>query len=305
MQKPIEAMSGAINELVIYQNPLLFLKVWELKRNSVLIGNWHHHKEVEFVAVDCGHMVMYTKRETVPLADGDVFLIGSSQLHRTDRPSANPIRYVVLQVSLTQYLDQSTLPFLHGFSELTNPLDDLNYIFRTDPDARREAHRLVMHIFAEMQTKRRGYEMAIAISVRSLMLLLVRCDKRALLKGSDDVEIIRLKPVLNYVDAHIAEKISVHDVCRLLNLSYHYFVKYFKKVMGVTFLDYVNFKRIKLAEGMLLTRDLSIAEIGCSVGIPNVAQFYKMFRRYNPCSPKEFRLRLREGSGGEGEAGEE
>lgn len=296
MAKPVELVAEARNELVIYQNPLLFLKVWELQRTNVHIGDWHYHKEVEFLAIRQGSLDVFTKNTTVTLKDGDVFMLGSSQLHRSER-SADPLRYVVLQVNLTQYLDQSTLPFLHGFSELTNPLDDLNYIFSSIPDARREAHRLIVDIFEEMQAKRRGYEMAIAIAVRSLMLLLVRNDNQSLLKGSEDIEIVRLKPVLNYVDAHIGEKISVDDVCSLLNLSYHYFVKYFRKVMGVTFVDYVNFKRIKMAECMLLTQDLSIVEIGCSVGIPNVAQFYKMFKRYNPCSPKEFRSRLREGSG--------
>ncbi|MBE1442343.1 helix-turn-helix transcriptional regulator [Paenibacillus sp. OAS669] len=298
MAKPVGAMAEARNELVIYQNPLLFLKVWELERSNVHIGDWHYHKEVEFLAVRQGQLDIYTKNTARTLQEGDVFLLGASQLHRSER-SADPLRYVVLQVNLTQYLDQSTLPFLHGFSELTNPLDDLNYIFASNPDARREAHRLIVHIFEEMQEKRRGYEMAIAIAVRSLMLLLVRYDKQGALKGSEDVEIIRLKPVLNYVDTYIGEKITVHDVCSLLNLSYHYFVKYFKKVMGITFLDYVNFKRIKMAECMLLTQDLSIIEVGCRVGIPNVAQFYKMFKRYNPCSPKEFRSRLKEG-GGEG-----
>ncbi|WP_282940059.1 AraC family transcriptional regulator [Paenibacillus sp. RC67] len=296
MAKSVETIAEARNELVIYQNPLLFLKVWELQRNNVHIGDWHYHKEVELLAILQGDLDVYTKNTALTLHDGDVFILGSSQLHRSDRSTA-PLRYVVLQVNLAQYLDQSTLPFLHGFSELTNPLDDLNYIFSNYPDARREAHHLILHIFEEMQGKRRGYEMAIAIAVKSLMLLLVRNDKQGLLKGSEDIEIIRLKPVLNYVDAHIGEKITVHDVCSLLNLSYHYFVKYFKKVMGVTFVDYVNFKRIKMAECMLLTQDLSIVEVGCSVGIPNVAQFYKMFKRYNPCSPKEFRSRLREGSG--------
>ncbi|ULL20043.1 AraC family transcriptional regulator [Paenibacillus sp. H1-7] len=291
-------MAGAVKEQVVYQNPLLFLKVWELQRNNVHIGRWHYHKEVEFLAIREGRKTLYTKDETIALKTGDVYMVGSSQLHRSDR-TADPLCYVVLQVNLTQYLDQTTLPFLHGFSELTTPLDELNYLFTTIPEASSAAYAYIMQIYDEMQAKRKGYEMAISIAVKQLMLLLVRYDKRGLLQGSDDIEIIRLKPVLHYVDTHIAEKITVDDVCGLLNLSYHYFVKYFKKIMGVTFLDYVNFKRIKIAECMLLTQDLSIVEVGCSVGIPNVAQFYKMFKRYNHCSPKEFRLRLREKSGSE------
>ncbi|CAG7644879.1 helix-turn-helix domain-containing protein [Paenibacillus allorhizosphaerae] len=293
MVKSVEMLPGAVKERVVYQNPLLFLDIYELRRNSVLSGKWHHHKEVELLAIIKGRIIMHTKHESAVLEAGDVFLIGSSQPHRTDRPSTDEVHYVVLQVHLSPYFDQSTLPFMHGLSELTRPLDDLNYIFKSDPTARQEAFRLIMHIFEEMTGKRKGHEMAVGISVRSLLLLLVRHDRLGMLKASEDIEIMRLRPVLQHVEAHIAEKVTVEDACRLLNFSYHYFVKYFKKVMGLTFLDYLNFKRIKLAECMLLTQELSIAEIGHNVGIPNISQFYKMFKRYNHCSPKEFRARLR------------
>ncbi|MGG3471663.1 cupin domain-containing protein, partial [Neobacillus pocheonensis] len=166
MVKSVEMLQGAVKERVVYQSPLLFLDVYELRRSSVLSGKWHHHKEVELLAIIKGGIVMHTIQEAVVLEAGDVFLIGSSEPHRTNRPSSDEVHYVVLQVDLSQYLDQSILPFLHGFSELTSPLDELNYIFKSDPAARQEAFRLILHIFDEMAAKKKGYEMAIGIAVR-------------------------------------------------------------------------------------------------------------------------------------------
>jgi len=91
---------------------------------------------------------------------------------------------------------------------------------------------------------------------------------------------------------NLDNKITVEAVSSLLGLSYHYFIKYFKKIMGTSFVDYVNYKRIKRAESLLITSDFSIMNIGYEVGISNMAQFYKLFKRYNQCSPKEFRNRM-------------
>ncbi|MCZ8519709.1 MULTISPECIES: helix-turn-helix domain-containing protein [Paenibacillus] len=299
LDSPLEAIN---EEVVVYQNPLLRLKIWELFWDLPTYGiperwHWHYHKEVEFLVVLEGQLGVQTKDDSCTLGPGDVMLLGASQLHRTYKPDASAIRQVVFQLDLSQHFDQSTMPYLSAFSELTRPLGELNYIFRENEAARREAFGLVMDIYEESQNRLRGYEMAISSSIKRLMLLLLRCDHRGVLGGTDDSELLRLRPALDYVDRHLGEKIAVEDVCGLLNLSYHYFIKYFKKAMGLSFVDYVNYKRVKTAERLLLTRDLSIMEVGFEVGIPNMAQFYKLFKRHNQCSPKEFRQRMRSQAG--------
>ena len=84
----------------------------------------------------------------------------------------------------------------------------------------------------------------------------------------------------------------MEEVCRIANVSYYYFVKYFKKVMGMSFLEYVNFKKIKKAERMLLTQDVSVTQVADSIGMPNMAHFYKVFKKYNQCSPNEYRKKM-------------
>lgn len=296
---PMETVS---EEKVIYQNPLLFLKIWEICSDSPYHGlpnewEWHYHKEVEFLVIMEGRLGIQTKHEYTVIGPGDLIVLGSSQLHRTAKLDPGRLRYIVFQVDLSQHFDQSTMPYLHCFSELTQPLWKLNYIFRDNEAARREAYALIADIFEESQSRMRGYELAISASIKRLMLLLMRSDTKGVLGGAEETELIRLRPALDYVDRHLSEKIAVEDMCGLLNLSYHYFIKYFKKVMGLSFVDYVNYKRVKKAERLLLTRDLSIVEVGFEVGIPNMAQFYKLFKRHNHCSPKEFKQRMR------GEAG--
>ncbi|MEK3913155.1 AraC family transcriptional regulator [Paenibacillus sp. FSL H7-0331] len=285
-------------ELVIYQNPSLFLKVWEVQSDKQTAGipevwPWHYHKEVEFLAITEGRAGIQTKDDYRIQDYGDIMLFGSSQLHRIHKALPTPLRFIVLQVDLLQHFDQSSLPYLHCFSELTQPLSTLNYIFREHPEACEEAFSLVNEIYRESQSQQRGYELAIGAAIKKLLLLLLRYDSRMMLQGGDtDLEVTRLRPALDYVERNLGEKITVEEVCSLLNLSYAYFIRYFRTTMGLSFIEFVNYKRVKKAERLLATRDLSITEIACEVGIPSTAQFYKLFKRHNHCSPGEFKARM-------------
>ncbi|CAI6014611.1 AraC family transcriptional regulator [Cohnella sp. JJ-181] len=298
MPNAMDAHAEAVNEKVVYQNPLLFLKVWELQgaervRRATDAWNWHYHKEVEFLAIIEGGLEVQTMTSLTTLGPGDVMVIGSSRPHRTWGANGESVRYIVFQVDLARHFDQSILPYLHHFSELTGPLDELNYIFEASADARNEAHALIADIYEETYRARVGYEIAVSASIKRLLLLMLRGDERGILRGTEEAGIARMRPVLDYVDSRLGERIAVDDVRQLLGMSYHHFIKTFKRTMGIPFVDYVNYNRIKKAERLLLTTDLSIMEVSFEVGIWNMAQFYKLFKRHNQHSPKEFRQRMR------------
>ena len=288
-----------LKEEVIYQNPLLFLKIWDIASDAnycdtVETHPWHYHKEVEFLAMIEGHLGIQTKLDYTILGPGDVMILGTSQPHRSHKPYKENLKYIVFQVDLVRHFDESTIPYQYAFSELTQPLDELNYIFKSNQTTRAEINHLIEEMFKESQIQQKGYEIAISYSIKKLLLLLLRNDTQNVLNYTDETDLTRLRPVLDYVDVHLADKIYVEDACALINLSYHYFIRYFKKHMGVSFLDYVNYKRIKKSELLLLTSELSIVEVSYEVGISNMAQFYKLFKRHNHCSPKEFKQRMRE-----------
>ncbi|MBD2848549.1 AraC family transcriptional regulator [Paenibacillus sp. IB182496] len=293
------SQSEQINEeRVVYQHPLLYLKVWEVRTGATEYRDdryrpWHYHKEVELLTVTKGRLAVQTREDTYALGEGDVVLLGSKQLHRTRSLDGSPVSFIVLQIDLLQHFDSSTLPYAQCFSELTRPLGDLNYMFGDNSALRREIVSAIVRIYRESQDMRRGYELAVSAAIRELLLLLLRGDTRGLLQEDPGGELLRLRPVLDHVEAHLQDKIAVEDVCRLMNFSYHYFIRYFRSVMSVSFIEYVNYKRIKRAERLLLTRDLSISETAAAAGIPSMAQFYKLFRRYNRCSPKAFKQRMR------------
>jgi AraC-like DNA-binding protein/mannose-6-phosphate isomerase-like protein (cupin superfamily) len=280
-----------VKEKIEYENPLLSLKIWQMMRDADRTLNWHYHPECELLLVQNGRLDIELSGETYIMAAGDVVILGSSQLHR-DRSYGGPLDYIVLQFDLQSFFDQSTIPYLQYFNETKVPLSAMNYIFRNNPRAQSEAADCIREIHQEALRKESGYELAVNLLIKKLLLILIRNDELGLLAGQDRVERIRLKPVLDYVESSIDHRITVDDACRLANMSYYYFVKFFKKIMGMTFTEYVNFRKIKRAEQLLLTRDLSVSEVGDQIGMANMAHFYKMFKRFNGFSPKEFQRKM-------------
>ncbi|MOA03582.1 HTH-type transcriptional activator Btr [compost metagenome] len=221
---------------------------------------------------------------------GDVVLIGASELHR-DR-SMSPLNYIVLQFDLEQFFDHSTIPYMRYFSETQMPLSKANYIFGENSAVNEQAAAHIRQILKEATHKETGYELAVSVLIKQILLLLLRNDSRKVLIEQDNFDRVRLKPVLDYVENHLMDRIQVEEVCKIANMSYYYFVKYFKKTIGLSFTEYVNYRKVKWAERILLTKDLSISEVGERIGMPNMAHFYKMFKKYNDCSPKQFQRKM-------------
>jgi len=87
------------------------------------------------------------------------------------------------------------------------------------------------------------------------------------------------------------EKFSSSILAQRIRYSQPELSKLFKKVMGKSFPDYLNGKRIHEAKKHLLETDLKISEIAFKVGYNNIEHFNKVFRRYEKQSPGEFRMK--------------
>lgn len=280
----------AVNEKVVYENPLLSIRIFRAQRQEVGYTNWHYHKQLELLLVLDGRLDVYLEEDSFHMRAGDLIIIGDSELHR-DRSSKH-LDYIVLQFDIDQFFDHSSIPYIRYFSQTHMPLSKANYIFKENEAIKEQAAACIKGILEEASRKETGYELAVSILIKQILLLLLRGDTRKMLVEQDNFDKIRLKPVLDYVENHLTDRIQVEEVCKIANMSYYYFVKYFKKTIGLSFTEYVNYRKVKWAERILLTKDMSISEVGERIGMPNMAHFYKMFKKYNDCSPKQFQRKM-------------
>ncbi|OPH56416.1 AraC family transcriptional regulator [Paenibacillus ferrarius] len=285
-------------EPIHYQNPQLCMKVWKfthVEYGQENFQKWHYHKEVEFILVLEGVHRMYTPTQTYQLNPGEVVVIGSSQLHRGFGLQGQQVTYLVLHVDLEPYFDPAMMHYTRHFMEVLNPLEDLNYIFRKFPHVQKEVASILLGIHEEVMQKQKGYEIAVSMHIKHLLLTLLRNDEQELLLAHEYVDADVFRPVSAYIEEHLAEKINMAEVSRIVGMSYAYFSKYFKKKVGISFTDFVNRKRIAKAERMLAIGNKNVTDIAVEVGIENMAHFYELFKRFSGCTPRQYKQKMRYG----------
>lgn len=137
-----------------------------------------------------------------------------------------------------------------------------------------------------------------ALELKAYLVRLLTYMFRAIAEGADDSEYIDLHhssidEVLLYTAEHLSEKLYVSDVAQYAQMSVTSFNAYFKKFVGKTYVEYVNYLRIEKAKVILLGGTLDISEVGYRVGIGDLSYFNRIFKRQVGMSPGSFRKQYR------------
>ena len=120
-------------------------------------------------------------------------------------------------------------------------------------------------------------------------LLRYYCGSRDELDRMIYHNVMRLRPVIEYISEHFAEKIYIETLSDMITVSADYFTKMFKESMGKTPIDYINALRINKAMQLLSETDMPVNEISDSLGFSNPNYFHKIFKQYMVTSPLVYR----------------
>lgn len=95
--------------------------------------------------------------------------------------------------------------------------------------------------------------------------------------------------ICHQIEKDLSREYTVGTAAELCHMSESYFAHLFKKETGLSFVEYVNQKRIQKAEHLLAYTSLRIGEIAQQIGLENQNYFSSMFRKYKGKSPVEYR----------------
>lgn len=98
-----------------------------------------------------------------------------------------------------------------------------------------------------------------------------------------------MNAVLDYVEAHLTEKIDVNEVSQILMLSPYNFQKIFTVLTGISFGDYVRRRRLSSALYDLCETDIKIIDIAGKYGYDSSDAFTKSFKQYFDATPSHIR----------------
>ncbi|MGC4251780.1 MAG: AraC family transcriptional regulator [Sphingobium sp.] len=100
----------------------------------------------------------------------------------------------------------------------------------------------------------------------------------------------RLRRVLDYIEAHLSDELTVRELANIAGLSAHHFGLAFRQSMGQPPHRYVIERRVEHAKMLLLTTNLPVTQIAYVVGFASHGHFAAHFRRLVGVPPLRFRL---------------
>ena len=121
-------------------------------------------------------------------------------------------------------------------------------------------------------------------------LLVNFADARApLASNNDKLAINRIRSITNYVEEHFAGRVTLEEAAGLSGLGKEYFCRFFKKNMGISFLQYLNEVRAAHIYQDLIHTDEPVQVLMEKNGFTNQKLFNRVFKELYGCTPLQAR----------------
>ena len=232
-------------------------------RTSVDPGSYiptHWHRAIEIIYMQEGSLDVTVESESFTIHEGDCILVNGNVLHSTKCTAPNTA--ILLQIPLdfmAKYIpDLGQLLFL--------------WDYRTDDPVKKTKLMMLKTTLEQLQLY---HNFSVKVFHQNI--------------NQRQKEMDRLDPVLNYIAEHYKEPISLDEIADIACLQTGYFCRFFKKKMGVTFLEYQNEYRLSFIYKDLITTKDPVHVILERHGFTNYKLFRRMFLEHFGDTPTKIR----------------
>ena len=103
-----------------------------------------------------------------------------------------------------------------------------------------------------------------------------------------------LQEIVNYIDQHYKENLSIQVLADYFYVSQSYLSRQFKQNFGTTIKEYIDSVRLEKAINDILHTNLSMTDIAYNNGFANPKSFNRIFKRIYKMTPHEYRKLLKQ-----------
>jgi AraC family transcriptional regulator len=153
-------------------------------------------------------------------------------------------------------------------------------------------HRIGGDLLREMETPGLGGRLYIETLVTQVMLHLLRHYGHSrtvppMSDASSEHQLVqRLRPAVEYIDAHLSENLSLSDLAATVHLAPYYFSRLFRQAYGVSPYQYVIRRRVGKARHLLNNPRLTVAEVAVMVGFADHSHLIRHYKRLLGRTPR-------------------
>ena len=262
--------------------------LWSFEGKNVPI-HWHNDLEINLIRE--GEAVFQVYQKSYRVRTGEGFLLNRNVPHSCSSPGNEHVRYSTILVRpdflygdfgsdverkcFQPFLQNSAIPciYLAGFDENGKEiLQKLNQV--------EEA----------FDRKRFCYELKIKGLLCEAFAMILYGHRQELTKfvPANLQELERLEKMLNYLNMHFTEVISLQDLADQVHLSREVCCRLFKKMTGKTITGYLGEYRVNKSFSLVQSGQYSMTQITEMVGFSNPSRFASAFRKRFGCNPGEY-----------------
>ncbi|MBQ8688749.1 MAG: helix-turn-helix transcriptional regulator [Clostridia bacterium] len=225
----------------------------------------HSHSCYELYYLTEGERYLYAENRFYKMRRGDISLMPPGIMHRTlDSEKSDYSKFVVM-------LPKSLIPKSSASEfRIVRPSDDFS---------------------AELLRCVRSVSAANVIDGYSAILRLLNAVLTLPIYNEETVSspvIGRVGEILNYLDEHYTEKITLTSLSERFYISEYYLCRLFKEYTGRTLNEYISHLRVEKAK-LLLSDRVSVSRAWKMAGFGSESSFNRIFRERVGCSAREWK----------------
>ncbi len=271
---------------MFFHEPMLPLVV--LHRDPEIPFSLHSHDFYELVIVVSGEGLHLLGDESIPIGEGNAFLIRPGHRH-----GYGDIRdlalYNVLIGERVLALHLHELKEIAGFCELFLPEDNTVTHVKLNNYQLSDAVAMVTAIRMESERLVHAYGAGALAYSKLLQLIVLLCRTHSAHKTSTFKTDQRLEQLITFMEEHLDRPLSLKELAAHAAMSTSTLNRQFKLSTGWSPVDFHIHRRVAYAAKLLLTTDLSMERISEQTGFSDANYFARQFRTHMRMSPREYK----------------
>ena len=241
----------------------------------------HGHDDLELGVIMEGSVTLLLEQESFLLHKGDIFLINRHQVHSLYRTNEkNLILAFQLHTEFYRQIDYS-LEYLR----FENNILHSGTVHRRLIPLLYQCASIYFQDLPFCALKCSGIMLDILYQLANGTHCHIATEKESV---SAYHNTMRLNRIMDYIKEHYTEHISLQELSALENITDYHLSHFIKKMLGMSFQEYVGQLRFRHALTLMQKTDLNILDICMESGFSSSRYLNQMFEKNFHCTAKEY-----------------
>lgn len=244
------------------------------------------HPQYEIFLLLEGDVTMLINSQRYMIKNGALVLLTSRDLHISMNNAPRTYKRITVMFdphAIRQFNTEHT-NLLDCFSIAASRQRNILYL---SAEQIQTVQALADQILTNGRSDRFGDDITVLTSLLSLLIFINRLYRSHLPKIAPLPLTPIIREIVDYVDSHIDEELSVQSLCHHFSYSVAYISAQFSKQMGLPLKQFIITKKIALAK-QLLAESLSVTQVYERCGFGDYSNFIRTFKKTVGISPLQW-----------------